>query len=391
MKKAMLLALAIVSSALLAACTGGGAGSSLTGGTWYLTSGTQTAPAWQWAVPPGEQASYTITFNSDGNFSANADCNVAGGTYETSGTDGLTITPDTSTHGLLRRRLAGHPVCPRAEHDDNLQDRQRRAHADAGRRRDADVHVDQVDGSAEPEASPEEVPVGSAGDQGLTGAEWSLVAITEEVPAFQGVVPPDEQQNYQIAFTEDGTFSAKADCNQVSGEYETEDAAASSGPLTITPGPSTLAFCPEGSLGDLFVIGLSNTVSYEITADGLVLTLGNGGTLQFRSCTPSGGPVASTRRDLDQSSRTPCRRSSAWTRPTSSRSNGSSCRTESAAATPAPWPLTVQHIMFRVDACETLSPPIDRPATIRLPTSFGTSDGRAPGSSARSSAGSRIP
>ena len=41
-------------------------------------------------------------------------------------------------------------------------------------------------------------------------------------------------------------------------------------------------------------------------------------------------------------------------------------RIEMAAATPAPWPLTVQHIMFRVDACETLSPPIERPATIRL-------------------------
>ena len=34
--------------------------------------------------------------------------------------------------------------------------------------------------------------------------------------------------------------------------------------------------------------------------------------------------------------------------------------------TPAPWPLTVQHIMFRVEAWEILSPPIDRPATIRL-------------------------
>ena len=282
MKKALLLALAIGSSALLAACsTGGGAGTSLTGGTWYLTSGTQTAPAWQWAVPPAEQASYTITFNSDGNFSANADCNVAGGTYTTSGTDGLTITPATSTmaycgdgsldtlymHALSTTttyKIASGELTLTLDDGGTLLFTSTKSTA-----------------SAEPEASPEEVPVGSAGDQGLTGAEWSLVAITEEVPAFQGVVPPDQQQNYQIAFTEDGTFSAKADCNQVSGEFETEDPAASSGPLTITPGPSTLAFCPEGSLGDLYVIGLSNTVSYEITADGLVLTLGNGGTLQF--------------------------------------------------------------------------------------------------------------
>ena len=45
-----------------------------------------------------------------------------------------------------------------------------------------------------------------------------------------------------------------------------------------------------------------------------------------------------------------------------------------AAATPAPWPLTAQHIMFRVEACETLSPPIERPATIRSPIPLGTSE-----------------
>ena len=36
-----------------------------------------------------------------------------------------------------------------------------------------------------------------------------------------------------------------------------------------------------------------------------------------------------------------------------------------AAATPAPCPLTAQHIMLRTAACGTLSPPIQRPATIR--------------------------
>jgi heat shock protein HslJ len=282
MKKALLLALAIGSSALLAACSGGAAGSTLTGGTWYLTSGTQTAPAWQWAVPPAEQASYTITFNADGNFGANADCNVAGGTYETSGTDGLTITPATSTMAycgdgsldtLYVHALSTTTTYKIANGELTL------TLADGGTLMFTSTAPT---ASAEPEPSPVDVPAGSPGEQALTGWDWSLVAITEEVPAFQGVVPEDQQENYQIAFTEDGTFSAKADCNQVSGEYETEDAAASSGPLTITPGPSTLAFCPEGSLGDLFVIGLSNAVSYEITADGLTITLGNGGTLQFQ-------------------------------------------------------------------------------------------------------------
>lgn len=282
MKKALLLALAIGSSALLAACTSGGAGSSLTGGTWYLTSGTQTAPAWQWAVPPGLQAKYTITFEGDGNVNGTADCNSFTGTYETSGSNALTITPGASTmvycgDGSLDS-LYVHALSTATTYA--IANGQLTLTLDDGGTLQFTSTMPTA--TAEPPASPAEVPAGSPGEQALTGWDWSLVAITEEVPAFQGVVPEDQQENYQIAFTEDGTFSAKADCNQVSGEYETEDPAASSGALTITPGPSTLAMCPEGSLGDLFVIGLSNTVSYEISADGLVLTLGNGGTLQFQ-------------------------------------------------------------------------------------------------------------
>ena len=281
MRKSVLFAVLMVASSLAAACSAGG-GSSLTGKTWYLTSGTQTAPAWQWAVPPGEQASYTILFNTDGNFSATADCNQVGGTYTTSGSDGLTIKTTLSTmafcgeDSLDSLYLAALNATKSYKVDGNTLTL---TLAPGGTLQFTSV---QPTATAEPPASPAEVPVGSIGAQGLTGYDWSLVAITEQVPAFQGVVPDDQQQNYQIAFTEDMTFSAKADCNQVSGDYETTDPAASSGPLTITPGPSTLAFCPEGSLADLFVIGLSNTVSYAIENNELTLTLGNGGTLQFK-------------------------------------------------------------------------------------------------------------
>jgi heat shock protein HslJ len=75
---------------------------------------------------------------------------------------------------------------------------------------------------------------------GLTGKTWQLTAITEQVPAFQGVVPTDQQANYTIEFATDDTFSAKADCNQVGGGYTTT----SSNGLTITPGPMTLVACP---------------------------------------------------------------------------------------------------------------------------------------------------
>jgi heat shock protein HslJ len=275
------MALTIGASALLAACSGGGSGSSLTGTTWYLTGGTETVPAFQYAVPPGDQANFNITFNTDGNFAATADCNQLGGTYKTSGSDGITITPGISTmafcgeesfdilfvHALgeTTNYKIENGVLTLTQKNGTLQFTSTKPTA-----------------TAEPPASVAEVPQGSAGGQGLTGKDWQLTGITEKVPAFQGVVPDDQQANYTITFNDDGTFNAKADCNNVSGQFVTGDPAASSGPLTITPGPSTLVACPEGSLGDLFVIGLGSAASYAIENDALTITLVNEGTLQFK-------------------------------------------------------------------------------------------------------------
>jgi heat shock protein HslJ len=118
---------------------------------------------------------------------------------------------------------------------------------------------------------------GSGSD--LTGKTWQLTAITEKVPAFQGVVPTADQANYTIEFKSDGTFQAKADCNQVSGTYTTT----SSGGLTIVLGPSTLVACPEGSLGSQYVTGLGNAASYAIANGQLTITLKDEGTLVFKS------------------------------------------------------------------------------------------------------------
>jgi heat shock protein HslJ len=128
----------------------------------------------------------------------------------------------------------------------------------------------------------------------LLGKVWKLTGITETTPAFQGVVPAAEQANYTIEFQKDGTFAAKADCNQVAGTYEVHrggldpaDVSAlppgTSGAISILPGPSTLAACPPGSMGDLYVVGLGNASAYRIEGGQLTLTLkdGDGGTLVF--------------------------------------------------------------------------------------------------------------
>ena len=117
-----------------------------------------------------------------------------------------------------------------------------------------------------------------SGGSSLTGKTWQLTAITEQVPAFQGVVPAEDQANYTIEFMSDGTFSAKVDCNQVAGTYTTT----SEGGLTILPGPSTMAACPEDSLAPQYLAGLSNAASYAIADGALTITLADGGTLVFK-------------------------------------------------------------------------------------------------------------
>jgi heat shock protein HslJ len=65
--------------------------------TWNLTAITVKTPEFSGQVPEASQASYTILFNTDGTFSAKADCNTVQGGY-VAGADGslkLTLGPTT--------------------------------------------------------------------------------------------------------------------------------------------------------------------------------------------------------------------------------------------------------------------------------------------------------
>ncbi len=111
----------------------------------------------------------------------------------------------------------------------------------------------------------------------LTGKTWQLTAVTEQVPAFQGVVPEADQANYTIEFLTNGTFNAKADCNQLSGTYTTTG----TGDMSIELGPMTMAACPEGSMADMYIAGLASAESYDIADDQLTITTATG-TLAFK-------------------------------------------------------------------------------------------------------------
>jgi heat shock protein HslJ len=131
--------------------------------------------------------------------------------------------------------------------------------------------------TAAPGATPAPSPV-----TGLIGKVWQLTAITEKVPAFQGVVPAAQQPNYTIEFKTGGTFSAKADCNNVAGTFTTADPMTASGDLALVLGPTTLVACADGSYSDLYMLALGNTASYAIASNQLTITLKDEGTLVYK-------------------------------------------------------------------------------------------------------------
>ena len=114
----------------------------------------------------------------------------------------------------------------------------------------------------------------SSSGSALTGKTWQWTGSTTTVPASQSVVPDPE--NYTLTFNADGTFSGKADCNQVSGGYTT-----SGSDLTITLGPTTMMACPEGSLDGLFLEGVGKAASFTISGSDLTITDSDEGTMQF--------------------------------------------------------------------------------------------------------------
>lgn len=119
--------------------------------------------------------------------------------------------------------------------------------------------------------------VGGGSSNPLTGKVWQWTGSLETQPATQQSVVPDPE-NYTIEFKNDGTFAAKADCNQVAGTYTTTD----SGGLTILPGPSTLAACPEDSQDARFLAQLGAATGYAITTQ-LEITTSTGTTMYLQS------------------------------------------------------------------------------------------------------------
>jgi len=110
---------------------------------------------------------------------------------------------------------------------------------------------------------------GSGLPKDMLDTTWEWQQLIETAPAAQSMVADSE--NYTIVFTDDELYSAKADCNMLSGGYEV-----SGDSLTLLPGPSTMAMCPPESSHDLYVGLLAQVDGYELDGGKLILTFGDG-------------------------------------------------------------------------------------------------------------------
>ncbi len=109
--------------------------------------------------------------------------------------------------------------------------------------------------------------------EGLPETIWHLADVTL---ADGTIVTIDDPSLYTIQFLPDGRVAARADCNQVGGDYTVDGDT-----LTLSALLTTLVGCPEGSLGSDYTAWLDQVISFELSDDVLILILDDGGRLRF--------------------------------------------------------------------------------------------------------------
>jgi heat shock protein HslJ len=116
------------------------------------------------------------------------------------------------------------------------------------------------------------------GDQTLTGQVWQWTRFVDPLSETQ----VDEPAQYTVEFGDDGSISAKADCNQANGTYTVNSGQGSSGSIDIEIMAMTRAMCPPDSLSDQFVQYLNEAAIYFFQDGNLYLDLpADSGTMTF--------------------------------------------------------------------------------------------------------------
>ena len=208
---------------------------------------------------------YNLIFNDDGTFFAQLDCNRGSGIYATPGDSSL----------MMELGMTSMALCP----EESLFDQMMETFPSAAQYRieeeGATLVIVWADGATDTYRAEAEdgVTTGGPTDAALNGKVWQWLGTT----TGEGPLAVADSTRYLIEFLEDGTAAITADCNTVLAQVTTDGSA-----ITLTPGPSTLALCPEDSQADVFVQQLSGAALYFFLDDDLYIDLfADSGTMHF--------------------------------------------------------------------------------------------------------------
>lgn len=115
-------------------------------------------------------------------------------------------------------------------------------------------------------------PAGRVTFAGLAGTHWRLVEF-QSMDDAQGRRKPEDPAKYTITLHNDGSFTARLDCNRATGPWRSDAGAAPRGPLSIGPVAATRALCPEPSMGEFLARNLAYVRSYTVAGTQLHMAL----------------------------------------------------------------------------------------------------------------------
>jgi heat shock protein HslJ len=198
---------------------------------------------------------YSLTLHDDGTYSIQADCNVGGGTYTLDG-ESLTLVP-----GILTMAM-----CPEESLSNDFL--QHLAAVVTFVVQDGDLHLNLMADAGNMRFSPAPVQ--------LVGVEWQWQDFQSSDDAI-GTTTIANPENFTLKLNDDGTYNFRADCNVGSGMYTLDGES-----LTLLPGFTTLAFCPDQMLADAYLQHLASVATFVIQDGDLHLNLAmDAGNMRF--------------------------------------------------------------------------------------------------------------
>lgn len=205
---------------------------------------------------PNPPQNYTVEFTERGDVFIQADCNRAAGAFNlVDGRITITLGPTTTA------------ACP----DGSLDTRflQSLANANMLFFQGDDMFIDLAYGSGTMQFSP-------AATVSLTGRVWELQDIQFNDGRRLVAEPPE---HYTVEFMDDGSMAVRADCNRGRSSFNEPEP----GRLSVAPIATTMAACPEGSIGSDFTQALGNANLFFFRDGQLFIDLMfDSGTMRFR-------------------------------------------------------------------------------------------------------------